>query len=136
MIRRSNPQQGYVLLVVLFLLAVLTISLLAASQSVVTQIRRVGEDARVIYKDRRTGAEIAVDAPFVEGAIACGHSVGEYTALACVSGVYPLEALLGSEPLRRIGALMAVDPDGRLRGIVTIDRVRRALQQATAGASR
>ena len=31
---------------------------------------------------------------FVEGAIACGHSVGEYTALACVTGVYELEALL------------------------------------------
>src|SRR5690625_3052105 len=31
---------------------------------------------------------------FVEDAIACGHSVGEYTALACVSGVYELEALL------------------------------------------
>ena len=31
---------------------------------------------------------------FVEGAIACGHSVGEYTALACVTGVYALEALL------------------------------------------
>jgi Zn-dependent protease len=41
----------------------------------------------------------------------------------------PLEALLGSEPLRRIGALMAVDRDGRLRGVVTIDQVRRALQQ-------
>src|SRR5690625_4740700 len=31
---------------------------------------------------------------FVDDAIACGHSVGEYTALACVSGVYELEALL------------------------------------------
>jgi len=41
----------------------------------------------------------------------------------------PLEALLGSEPLRRIGALMAVDADGRLRGVVTLDQVRRALQQ-------
>jgi Zn-dependent protease len=41
----------------------------------------------------------------------------------------PLEALLGSEPLRRIGALMAVDADGHLRGIVTIDQVRRALRQ-------
>jgi Zn-dependent protease len=41
----------------------------------------------------------------------------------------PLEALLGSEPLRRIGALMAVDAEGRLRGVVTIDQVRRALQQ-------
>jgi Zn-dependent protease/CBS domain-containing protein len=41
----------------------------------------------------------------------------------------PLEALLASESLRRIGALMAVDSDGRLRGVVTIDQVRRALQQ-------
>jgi Zn-dependent protease len=44
----------------------------------------------------------------------------------------PLEALLGSEALRRIGALMAVDSDGRLRGIVTLDQVRRALQQGAA----
>jgi Zn-dependent protease len=44
----------------------------------------------------------------------------------------PLEALLASEPLRRIGALMAVDSDGRLRGVVTIDQVRRALQQSVS----
>ena len=29
----------------------------------------------------------------------------------------PLEALLGNEALRRLGALMAVDADGRLRGV-------------------
>jgi Zn-dependent protease len=46
----------------------------------------------------------------------------------------PLEALLGSEPLRRIGALMAVDAEGRLRGIITIDQVRRALQQGLSRA--
>ncbi|MGK2882966.1 MAG: fatty acid synthase subunit beta domain-containing protein [Mycobacterium sp.] len=39
-------------------------------------------------------AEMREQGSFVEGAIACGHSVGEYTALACVSGVYELEALL------------------------------------------
>ncbi|HEV7422563.1 MAG TPA: fatty acid synthase subunit beta domain-containing protein, partial [Mycobacterium sp.] len=39
-------------------------------------------------------AEMREQGAFVEGAIACGHSVGEYTALACVSGVYALEALL------------------------------------------
>ncbi len=44
----------------------------------------------------------------------------------------PLESLLGSEPLRRIGALMAVDADGRLRGVVTLDQVRRALQGGVA----
>jgi Zn-dependent protease len=40
----------------------------------------------------------------------------------------PLEALLGSEPLRRLGALMAVDAEGRLRGVVTVEQVTRALQ--------
>jgi Zn-dependent protease len=40
----------------------------------------------------------------------------------------PLEALLASEALRSLGALVAVDGDGRVRGVVTIDQVRRALQ--------
>ena len=39
-------------------------------------------------------AEMREQGAFVEDAIACGHSVGEYTALACVSGVLDLEALL------------------------------------------
>jgi Zn-dependent protease len=47
----------------------------------------------------------------------------------------PLETLLGSAALMRLGALMAVDPDGRLQGVVTWDQVRRALQQPTAGAA-
>jgi Zn-dependent protease len=40
----------------------------------------------------------------------------------------PLESLLGSEGLRALGAIMAVDRDGTLRGVVTIDQVRKALQ--------
>jgi Zn-dependent protease len=47
----------------------------------------------------------------------------------------PLEALLGSEPLRRLGALMAVDRDGRLRGVVTLEQVSRALQSHLAATS-
>jgi fatty acid synthase, bacteria type len=39
-------------------------------------------------------AEMREQGAFVEGAIACGHSVGEYTALACVTGMYELEGLL------------------------------------------
>ena len=39
-------------------------------------------------------AEMREQGAFVEGAITCGHSVGEYTALACVSGVIELEGLL------------------------------------------
>ena len=39
-------------------------------------------------------AEMREQGAFVDGAIACGHSVGEYTALACVTGIFELEALL------------------------------------------
>jgi Zn-dependent protease len=39
----------------------------------------------------------------------------------------PLEALLGNEGLGRLGAVMAVDADGVLRGIVTVGAVQRAL---------
>jgi Zn-dependent protease len=43
----------------------------------------------------------------------------------------PLETLLAAEGLHRLGALMAVDGDGVLRGVVTLDQVRRALRPAT-----
>ncbi len=39
-----------------------------------------------------------------------------------------LEALVASEPLRRLGSLMAVDADEHLRGVVTLDQVARALR--------
>jgi Zn-dependent protease len=42
----------------------------------------------------------------------------------------PLTELLSSEPLGRLGALMAVDDLGVLRGVVTVEQVRRALQSA------
>ena len=42
----------------------------------------------------------------------------------------PLEALLSHESLGRLGAVRAVDGDGLLRGIVTVDAVRRALRGA------
>ena len=42
----------------------------------------------------------------------------------------PLTEVLSSESLGRLGALMAVDDLGVLRGVVTIEQVRRALQSA------
>jgi predicted transcriptional regulator len=39
----------------------------------------------------------------------------------------PLEAVVAAEPLRRLGAVMAVDANGVLRGVLTIEQVRRAL---------
>ena len=40
----------------------------------------------------------------------------------------PIEIPLGSESLRRLGALMAVDAQGRLRGVVTVEQLTRALR--------
>jgi Zn-dependent protease/CBS domain-containing protein len=40
----------------------------------------------------------------------------------------PLESLLGSEGLGRLGAMVAVDGDGVLRGVVTLAQVRQALR--------
>jgi Zn-dependent protease len=45
----------------------------------------------------------------------------------------PLDALLSNQNLRRLGALMAVDDDGRLSGVITVEQVGRALRDATAG---
>jgi Zn-dependent protease/CBS domain-containing protein len=42
----------------------------------------------------------------------------------------PLESLLGSEGLGRLGAMVAVDEDGVLQGVVTLAQVRRALRPA------
>jgi Zn-dependent protease len=43
----------------------------------------------------------------------------------------PLEALLGAEGLPRLGAMVAVDENGVLQGVVTLAQVRRALRLAT-----
>jgi Zn-dependent protease len=44
----------------------------------------------------------------------------------------PLESLLDQESLSRLGAVMAVDSNGVLRGVVTVDAVRRALRGVVA----
>jgi Zn-dependent protease len=45
----------------------------------------------------------------------------------------PLDSLLANQNLRRFGALMAVDADGRLSGVITVEQVGRALRDAAAG---
>jgi len=44
----------------------------------------------------------------------------------------PLEALLANVELRRLGGLAALDADGRLTGVVTLEQVGRALRDAAA----
>lgn len=43
----------------------------------------------------------------------------------------PLESLLSSEALTRLGGVVAVDSDGTLRGVVTLAQVRQALRSAS-----
>jgi Zn-dependent protease len=71
----------------------------------------------------------------VESAVAGGHpalradellKTGEGDLIS-IRRDAPLESLLASEPLRSFGALAVIDTDGRLCGLLTLDRVRRAL---------
>jgi Zn-dependent protease len=52
------------------------------------------------------------------------HDIGLY-----VRDDTPLDALLANQNLRRLGALMAVDAEGRLSGVITIEQVGRALRE-------
>jgi Zn-dependent protease len=80
-----------------------------------------------VVREARVDAEIAAGRPALE--------VGEIVEAAeaaswRVPADRPLEALLGDEQLRSHGALMAVDADGVLAGVVTLEQVRRALSAA------
>ncbi len=44
----------------------------------------------------------------------------------------PLESLLGSEGFGRLGAMVAVDGEGVLRGVVTLAQIRKALRPSSA----
>ena len=47
----------------------------------------------------------------------------------------PLESVLGNEALRRLGALIATDADGRIRGVLTIDAIGKALRPVAPGSA-
>jgi Zn-dependent protease len=51
-----------------------------------------------------------------------------------VSEDAPLESVLGNEALRRLGALVATDADGHIRGVLTLDAIGRALRGHEAAA--
>jgi Zn-dependent protease len=77
----------------------------------------------------------------VEGAVNDGRpamTVGEVLGPHPDAGSFvrrdtPIEQLLGSETLRGLGALMVVDAEERLCGVVTLEQVRRALAAAVPG---
>lgn len=65
-----------------------------------------------------------------EGWLTTGAAVDDDTTSWRVAVDRPITEVLSSESLGRLGALMAVDAEGILRGVVTVDQVRRALQAA------
>ncbi|MEJ7798244.1 MAG: site-2 protease family protein [Solirubrobacteraceae bacterium] len=80
-----------------------------------------------VASEQRVAAEIAAGRP----ALAVSELVETADAERWrVPSDRPLESLLADEHLRANGALMAVDDDGVLRGVVTIEQVRRALSAA------
>jgi Zn-dependent protease len=80
-----------------------------------------------VVSERRIDEEIAAGRPALEVGELLEASEAERWRVPLDR---PLESLLGDEQLRTNGALMAVDADGVLRGVVTIDQVRRALSAA------
>jgi Zn-dependent protease len=79
-----------------------------------------------LARQQRVDEEIAAGRPALPVAEVLDGDAAEWR----VRAEEPLEALLGSERLRRLGALMAVDADGVLRGVVTFEQVRRAVTAA------
>src|SRR5579884_2983434 len=66
-----------------------------------------------------------------EGWLTVGSTLEPEDAGSCRVGEdRPITELLSSETLGRLGALMAVDGEGVLRGVVTLGQVRRALQSS------
>jgi predicted transcriptional regulator len=109
-----------------------------------TPVERAYEDFFLRYQGWPWFAVVEDDGRFIGLAhrAAVEHAALEEHSTVLVSDVVadsarvrtdtPLEVLIGSEPLSRLGALMAVDAEGRLRGVVTREQVSRALQARLA----
>ena len=79
-----------------------------------------------VVRQQRVESEIAAGRP----ALPVGE-VLEADLQVRIGEEAPLETLLGSEGLGRLGAMVAVDGDGVLQGVVTLAQVRKALRPAT-----
>jgi Zn-dependent protease len=77
--------------------------------------------------------ERADDVPEVSRASSSVSELIDHDQSLFIRDDTPLDTLLSNQNLRKLGALMAVDADGRLSGVVTIEQVGRALRDAAAG---
>jgi Zn-dependent protease len=79
-----------------------------------------------VVREQRVDAEISAGRP----ALPVSDVLDEDIPVRIDAGE-PLQTLLSSEGLPRLGAMVAVDSEGILKGVVTMARVRRALRLAT-----
>jgi Zn-dependent protease len=89
----------------------------------------VDEEGRFTGISRQERLQAAVDAGegwLTVGAVVETEDAGNWR----VDEDRPISEVLSSESLGRLGALMAVDREGVLQGVVTVEQVRRALQSA------
>ena len=75
--------------------------------------------------------EAADDVPEVSRTVSLVSDIVDHDRGLFVRDDAPLDSLLANANLRRFGALMAVDADGRLSGVITVEQVGRALKDAT-----
>jgi Zn-dependent protease len=80
----------------------------------------------IARQERLQGTHDGGEGWLTVGAVLESEDVGK----SWVNEDRPLTEVLSSESLGRLGALMAVDAEGVLRGVVTVEQVRRALQTA------
>jgi Zn-dependent protease len=81
-----------------------------------------------VVRSERIDQEIAAGRPALEVG-----DVLEQDLAVRIDEQEPLETLLHSEGLGRLGGMVAVDSDGVLRGVVTVAQIRQALNPASGG---
>jgi Zn-dependent protease len=81
-----------------------------------------------VVRSERIDAEIAAGRP----ALSVGDVLEQDLAIQ-IGESEPLESLLRSEGLGRLGGMVAVDADGVLRGVVTLAQIRQALAPTGGG---
>jgi len=74
--------------------------------------------------------ETADDVPEVSRTVSLVSDIVDHDRGLFVRDDTPLDSLLSNQNLRRLGALMAVDAEGRLSGVITVEQVGRALRDA------
>ncbi len=76
--------------------------------------------------------EAADEVPEVSRTISLVSEIVDHDRGLFVRDDAPLDSLLSNANLRRFGALMAVDAEGRLSGVITVEQLGRALKESTS----